>query len=244
MKLLKLCTVAIIILSSFLASCEEWSFCINGEGTVITETIAIDDFSIINLAGADNIVITHGTDLEVTATGHPNIIDKLETDVNGNEWVISLKNGCYRDYELTIYITMPDIEAITISGSGDVLVNDFINQGDLDLYISGSGKINLKTVEGCPNLIVGISGSGNVIAEEEFPALETLDITISGSGTFDGYPAITDKAYISIPGSGSCYVYAIDLLDIKISGSGNVMYKGNPEVTTHITGSGNITNTN
>ncbi len=240
MKILKFSTAAIIAIGLLLTSCEEFNFCINGEGDIVTETIEISDFSAVSLIGADDIVISYGDTLEVTATGHANIIDRLKTNVNGNTWNVRLETGCHSNYELTVYITMPDVEEISILGSGDIYVNDFINGGDLELNISGSGDIELNQMEGCPKIDADITGSGDINLEGETPDLETLDVSILGSGNFVAYPAITSEAFISIAGSGDCYVSTIDFLDVQITGSGDVYYKGTPEVDLKVTGSGNV----
>lgn len=244
MKIFKFSIAAIIAISLVFTSCEEMNFCIHGEGDIVTETIDVADFSSIKLLGADDVVISYGDTLEVTATGHPNIIDRLKTDVSGNNWNIRLETGCHTNYELTVYITMPDVEEISILGSGDVYVNDFVNGGDLELNISGSGDIELNKMEGCPKIDAGITGSGDIRLEGETPDLEILDIRITGSGNFEAYPAITSEAFISILGSGDCYVSTNDYLDVHISGSGDVYYKGTPEVDLKVTGSGNVISRN
>ncbi len=240
MKLLKFSTTAIIAISIFLTSCEDFGFCIHGEGDIVTESIDISDFSSIDLIGADDVYITYGDSLSVTATGHQNIIDRLKRNVHGNTWNICLETGCHVDYELTVYITMPDIETISILGSGDVYVDDFINGGDLELSIGGSGDIELNRFENCPKIDASITGSGDIKLQDAVPALEVLDIGIIGSGKFYGYPAETLEAFIDIVGSGSCYVSTSDLLDVHISGSGDVYYKGFPSVILKVTGSGSV----
>lgn len=240
MKLLKISTAAIIAISLFFTSCEEFGFTIQGEGDIITQDLDLSDFSAISLIGADDVVISYGDTLAVSATGHGNIIERLNTNVTGNTWNIRLETGYYRDYELTVYITMPDIEEISILGSGDVYVNDFINGGDMDLDISGSGNIELNRFENCPKLTADITGSGDIRLEDEFPGLEILDVSILGSGNIVAYPAIAKESYINIVGSGDCYVSSTDLLDVHISGTGDVYYKGNPVVELKVTGTGNV----
>jgi len=244
MKLLNVSTVAILIAILFLPSCIKDKLCINGEGTITTRTLSIPDFTGIELAGANDVIISQGTTQEVKATGHPNIIDRIKTNVSGNVWTFSLENGCYNNYELTIYITVPNINKIYITGSGDITVNDFTNQGDLLVNISGSGDIDLNAFGSSENLSINISGSGTVVGNADFSALKELDINISGSGDYNGFPIKTDECEISIPGSGNCNVYVRDILDVTISGSGSVYYKGNPTVTQSISGSGSVINDN
>ena len=240
MKILKISTTAIIALGILLTACDEMTFCIHGEGPIVTQTIDVADFSSVSLIGADDVVITYGETQEVTATGHQNIIDRLKRNVNGNTWNVCLQTGCHVDYELTVYITIPDIEELSITGSGDIYVNDFVNGGDLELNISGSGDIELARMEGCPAIDAVITGSGDMKLDDETPDLETLNVSITGSGNFEAYPAVANEAYIDIIGSGDCYISTLDYLDVSITGSGDVYYKGTPEVDLKVSGSGNV----
>ncbi len=49
----------------------------------------------------------------------------------------------------------------------DVYVNDFVNGGDLELNITGSGDIEMNRFENCPQLTAGITGSGDIKLEEQ-----------------------------------------------------------------------------
>lgn len=244
MKVVKVSFLAILFTSLFLAACNKENTCIHGQGAITTKTLSVAGFTGIDLAGASNVTISQGATQQVIATGHPNIIDLVDTDVSNNIWSITLKDGCYKNYELSFEITVPNIKDIDISGSGNIIVNDFSNQGDLAIDISGSGEITLNAFDGAENLSVDISGSGSVEGNADFSDLKTLDISINGSGNYIGFPIQTDNCEVNISGSGNCSVYVRDMLDVKISGSGNVLYKGNPIITSKITGSGSVINAN
>lgn len=227
-----------------LTSCQDGWFCIKGEGEIITETLSLDDFSGIEVSHATDVVISQGPVQIVEAEGHGNIIDRLKTNVVNGFWDIDLEKGTYCTYDLTIYITVPDINKIYISGAGDVLLNDFEDQQELELKISGAGKIEMNKFEGATDLDATISGSGKIVGNGAFTDLENLNIKISGSGKYDAYPVITKDCYVHISGAGNCYVHALENLEAKISGAGSVYYKGNPLISTDISGAGNVVNKN
>ena len=237
---------AILLFSSFsFSSCFKDFWCVTGEGDIITETLDLDAFNSINALGAYDIVISQGETQFVEVRGHENIIERLRTHVSGKTWDIELEpEWCYTDYKLTIFITVPNIEEISITGSSDVLINDFVDQESLELHVSGTGDIELNDFLGCENLDVRISGSGDIECNGTFDKLKEFDIDISGSGNIKGYKAVTENCAISISGSGNCKVFVTHKLDINISGSGNIYYKGNPYISTNITGSGDIIDEN
>jgi len=244
MKRPELSVVALIVVMLLLASCDSNTIRVTGEGPVVTKTITVPEFSGIDLAGAANIIISQGATQNVEVSAQQNIIDRLLTKVAGGIWTVKLEDGNYSNYDLTIHITVPVIRSISVSGSGNVEVNDFTGQDDLELDISGSGNIEMNAFGGCENLSVTITGSGNVVGKKDFTDLKNMSVHISGSGNFMAYPVVSDNCHISIPGSGVCFVTVNDALNISISGSGSVFYKGSPTLTQSISGSGVVMNAN
>jgi len=53
-----------------------------------------------------------------------------------------------------------------------------------------------------------------------------------------------DTCYITSTGIGDCEVNVIHILNVTISGVGNVYYKGNPTITSNITGLGQLIDVN
>ncbi|MCB9284555.1 MAG: DUF2807 domain-containing protein [Lewinellaceae bacterium] len=236
---------AILLMSGlFFSSCTKEVFCIHGDGLITTKVLSIPEFTGIALEEAADVVITQGPVQEVKATGHANIIDRLRDKVVGGTWQIDLGKGCFSDYDLTLYITVPNIEDISISGAGTVTVNDFTEQSDLSLDISGAGNLELHQFEGAESLSIHISGLGGITGNGAFPSLKKLDMNISGSGNYDGYPIETEDCRIDISGSGNCKVSVIDHLDVSISGTGKVYYKGNPTINQQISGLGSLVHVN
>ncbi len=165
-------SIAILLLAGLtFTSCDQDVLRIDGEGPIVTETLQVSDFRGINLEEGADVVITQGSVQEVVATGHGNIIDRLKTNVSGDVCDIDFENGRYGDYELTIYITVPDLEEVLLSGAGDIVINDFTDQGNLDLSISGSGEIFLNQFDGLEYLDINISGSGSITAQNDIPNL-------------------------------------------------------------------------
>ncbi|MFC2080417.1 head GIN domain-containing protein [Bacteroidota bacterium] len=236
--------IGLILATLIFTSCEYDMYYITGGGGVVSETLEVDEFTGINMMGAEDVVISYGDVQEVTVIGHANIIDRIKTSVYNGTWDMELERGHYRDYELRYFITVPQINEIKNHGAAKVIVNDFENEGDLLISINGAGDIELNRMENTENLYVSIDGVGRIEAKGEFPSLQYLDIFITGSGSFLGYPAETSECLIEIEGSARCEVSVIDQLEVFISGAGLVRYRGNPSVYQNISGFGVIENKN
>ena len=129
--------------------------------------------------------------------------------------------------------------AVKVSGSGNVDVGS-ISSDKLIVNVSGSGDINLLNVTS-DILDVSINGSGNV---ETKGKIDEVDLTISGSGDFDGTNLNCRDASIDIYGSGNVELNVKNTLQAHISGSGDVIYDGNPQISTRSTGSGKVKHRN
>jgi hypothetical protein len=226
-----------------LVSCDK-DDCIKGSGSVVSESLFAPSFDAIKVKGSMDVFIEDGPDQEVVAVGHPNIIDHLIIDEIGGTLIIDLENDCYRDYELAIYITTPFIERIELDGSGDIEIDSFEMDNDLELEIEGSGNIDFNGLAGVDNLEVQIEGSGTVRGHSSWAELTNLYISIEGSGDYRGFDVLTENCDIDITGSGDCRVFVSENLNVDISGSGNVYYKGNPVITSSIQGSGSVIDSN
>ncbi|MCX6266444.1 MAG: DUF2807 domain-containing protein [Bacteroidetes bacterium] len=225
---------ALLTLSLF-TSCEK----IKGKGDVITETRSTSAYHSISLAMSATVYYTPDTIYSLQIRGQENILNNILTEVEGNQMVIHIKNGVIlKDHEpVQVYIKAPALTGLTVSGSGDIFTENEWNTTSVSLNISGSGNINIATVN-AGQLTANISGSGSITASSGLVKRE--DLKISGSGTINLRGVNAETVYTTTSGSGDTYLTASSLLDATISGSGNVWYIGTPAINVHISGSGNL----
>ena len=208
---------------------------IRGSGPIVSEEVYPDEFTGIDLRISGDVIITKGDQLEVIIEAQQNIINNIMHRVRGGIWNIEFDRNVKNHDGITIFIIVPEIEELEISGSGDITsTSDFVTN-NLDLSISGSGNISFE-IE-AKNVYSHISGSGNVNLRG---STDNHNAHISGSGSINTFSLISDNCDINISGSGNTNVYVTDNLDVEISGSGSVYYKGYPSVFSNISGSGNI----
>ena len=217
---------------------------IKGEGGIVTSNLTLNAFTGINLAFADNVTISYGSTPEVKATGHANIISRIKTNVTNNIWDITLEDGCYQDYQLDIHITMPILDKATLSGSGDLVVNDFSNQNNLSVNLDGSGDITFNAFEGIQALKLVLSGSGDITGNKDISTLKNFEIILNGSGDCNTFPIAGEACNVTLSGSGDCELTATNTLNAILNGSGDISYKGSPSITQSVSGSGDINNAN
>ena len=203
------------------------------------ETRDLRAFTKISFGVAGNLYINIGPEFSVVLEGDRSYLEHIDTEVSGGRLVI--KKDSWRNFmneKVTVYITMPAIEGLGVSGSGKAEIKDAVKTDDLNLSVSGSGKLYTTDIT-AGRMKCSISGSGDIILVGN-GNVGMADISISGSGNYFGEPAKTESLSVSISGSGNCSCNVTGSLRASVSGSGNVSYLGSPKIDARVSGSGKV----
>ncbi len=216
-----------------------------GTGILFGQTSQIRNvsaFTEISLKIGANVHLKQGNSQSVEAKGKEGTLNRLITDVNDRKLVIRYPSDTWfsnwNPGPVDIFVTIPQIDGLTISGSGSIVSEEKIDSRIMNLLVSGSGDIKLDELN-AEKVSIMLSGSGNVQLSGNGTAAE-LTATISGSGSVKAGDFETNDVNVKIGGSGNCRVNAVKNLIVKLAGSGNVIYKGDPLVDTAILGTGNV----
>jgi hypothetical protein len=213
MRRLLVSSACVVLLSLVVGACSIVGE--RGSGTMATETRDVGGFDEIDLSGTGRVLVAVTGTESLTVEAENNILSLLTTEVRNGTLVLGTKQNISPTREIVYTITVVSLEAVTVSGSGSVTATN-IDADAFNVHISGSGTVMPE----------GVS--------------ESLDLSISGSGVFEGEALLSATGTVSVSGSGDAVVYVTDDLDVKVSGSGNVEYFGDPEVSVSISGSGNV----
>lgn len=209
-----------------------------GQSTV-KETRSVSGFSEIGFGIAGNLYIKIGPEFSVVLEGDKRYLSEIETDVRNGRLVIRTENFRFFNNERAdVYITLPELKGLGVSGSGAAKIQDNLKTDGLDLSVSGSGKILASEIV-TGELDCSISGSGDIVLSGK-GEIGKGDISISGSGNYSGEAAVIKNLEVRISGSGKCDCYVSESLNASVSGSGDIYYSGNPKVDARTSGSGHI----
>ena len=204
-----------------------------------TQERTLEPFSAIELKGVGDLHIEQGDFAPLRIEAEEETLGELATDVSGDKLVIRLDPwkafrlwGASRRADF--YLTVPDLTAVTISGSGTADMPSF-SAHRLELTVNGAG--NMRANIGVNELKVSIAGSGDFrvtgIAHKQ-------EVRITGAGTYEAAELQSRDASVSIGGAGKARVRASETLDVSIGGAGTVSYAGTPRVTQRIGGFGKV----
>jgi len=215
--------------------------CTEGAGDVITEERTFNSsIQQVYLGASANVFVTQGTEQKVTIQAQANLIALLNLTVVNQELRIEFKdNHCIRNSTISIFVTTPTINKVTLAGSGNIEGQNTWDAPNLEAIISGSG--NLKATIKSTEIKSSLEGSGNIILSGN---TQKQSLRLTGSGNYQNFGLASEQTTVNLTGSGNVEVQASQTLNVTISGSGNVAYKGSPTITQSITGSGKISNAN
>lgn len=222
-------------------------------------------FSRVLFRTAGKVYLRQGSPQKVEFVGDREDIEELDPRVEGDRLIIgrdgwSSWNWGFSNNErkVDVYITMPEIEGLSVAGSGDLTAENKIVARGLDLNVSGSGSLMLEA-DASGDVGADVSGSGRIEFKGKCRDFESrvsgsgrvkLDVTIgqmaslsvSGSGKIQATGSAQEvKAGISGSGEILAANLVTDKVDVRISGSGDLEINVNKELDAHISGSGTVT---
>lgn len=209
----------------------------------VTKEIKVDNFHELNVVGSPSVHFTQ-------KAGKPSV--KIHTSDNIAEALnIYEKNGTLyvgfkKDYnvsysKLDIEITAADLNSISLSGSGDIYLDNGLNTDKLTVSLAGSGDIAGKNIR-CTQLTASLGGSGDVNLTDVECSTATANLRGSGDLALQGL--LTSTVTASIAGSGDLTVAGkAEKASYKVTGSGDLHATGMKAnyVNARVSGSGDIT---
>ena len=218
-------------------SCQSYPS-IRGNGKIETKAFPQNNFNAVSIVGGWIADIQYGETFSIQIETDENIFPYLDISVTGTTLNIGFKSG----YSISrthckASITMPALMQLQASGSLTGIISSFNKSADTMLIgITGSGNITARDIT-VNTLKLEASGSAVFSATGK---AQKMTAVISGSGDIKTTGLETEKADISISGSGSAEVWVTQHLTADISGSGSVRYKGKPAIEIKSSGRGGI----
>ena len=224
------------------ASCSaQWGKGIRGNGNTVSIERSVGDYESIAISGSFDIDLVSGSEGALIVKGEENLLEYIVTEVENGKLVIRVKKGVNLKPSIHkggIHVQVPveSIDALSLSGSGDIVGHTTLKTADFKTSMSGSGDITLDV--DTETLSASMSGSGDMNLSGN---TRDFKATISGSGDIKAYDLNADNVEATVSGSADIKVTANEKLKARVSGSGDINYRGNPKkVDTKTSGSGDI----
>lgn len=208
-----------------------------------TQTLAaerkftVTGFNEIEVAGPFDVVVNVGKAQSVRAVGDSGDLDRLKVEVAGNELRIGTKERRWMDWSdsdpITIYVTVPALNAVSLAGSGDVQV-DRVKADAFVGSIAGSGDLTIASLA-AGNARLSIAGSGDLTASG---SCRTAEVSIAGSGDVNIGRLRCQSLSARVAGSGDIIANATQNAKLTVMGSGAITVSGGAKCDVSKMGSG------
>ena len=211
------------------AQCQWWSSnnSIEGNGNLTSEKRNTGNYDAISLVGSMDVELIAGSEGNLIVEAESNLLEYITTEVNNTTLKISVEKGYNlkpsRNKGIKVIVPFKDLDAVEVTGSGDVWNTHKIKAKKFNTQVTGSGDVKLDLeVE---NLMGKITGSGDILLSGK---ARDFNCKVTGSGDFKAYDLRADNVEATVMGSGDIQVSANSSLKAKVMGSGDIKYKGNP----------------
>ncbi|WP_297763608.1 head GIN domain-containing protein [uncultured Muriicola sp.] len=220
----------------------QWGKKIKGNGKVVTIERATGDYESIAVSGWFDVELIEGAEGAIIMKGEENLLEYIITEVKDGKLVVKPEKGVnlqpssWKSGTISVTIPVEEINAVSMSGSGDLVGKTVLKASDFKTSMSGSGDLSLDLE--VQDLEVKVSGSGDMDLKG---STNNLEVQISGSGDVNAYGLSANNVSAIVSGSANIEVTANTSLKARVSGSGDISYRGNPaKIDSKTSGSGDI----
>lgn len=234
-------TLALLV-SVSTVSAQNWSTKkTKGNGNIVTEERIVDEFNKLKVSGSFRVVLTADRSKELSIKTDENLMESIITEVKEGTLVIKMKKNYYlkpsNHKAIAVEVPLYALKEIALSGSGSIRSKEQIKTGQLEVKMSGSGKIIVGVAAEAVEAV--LSGSGRI---ELNGSSAKLEANLSGSGSIRAKELKAEDGEFSVSGSGRIEANISDELEARISGSGSVRYLGtsSTRVYSKVNGSGSV----
>ena len=196
------------------------------EGIDHTEVREVGHFRAVASSLPANVYYVHADKQEVRVESTEELAPKVLTTVEDEILTLKLEPGRYPKLILRVVVSSPDIEKLSVSGSGNLIHEGVLRtSGSLALKVSGSGDIRTGEIKS-RDFTAQCSGSGSIRVGEL--ACDDFDGKVSGSGSLNMGSISCEGFEVSVGGSGDIFINDLttrESASVRVSGSGNVRLK-------------------
>lgn len=222
-------TVLMIKIKANLVSLSELA----GSGNVITETIQLDAFTDVNVAGNFKLILLQGDSHSVRITTDDNLMEYVMANVSDNKLTIRFDNTKYLHKRIDIYVTFAQLENLTLTAGSRATTEAPVKGSYLKHSVRSGGHsaIELEYDEIQLDAFAGshVELSGTV---------RKLNIESNSGAQVKASGLIATECRLSSSSGALNEVYASNVIDASLSSGSQLMYYGNPQEKNISTSSG------
>jgi hypothetical protein len=219
----------------------------SGNGADIeTRKYDYSGFKRIEVSNAFVVDVTRSDTYNISATMNKMLFNYLNVLQNGDTLVIYMNpNTRMVNNKQLVSISLPELDAMKISGACQGTVTGFQSDGTLDLEVNSASRMEIMDLKAVDTTIkvIGVSQlSGSLVTGTgDFEVTGASNIKLQGSAEtmqlkvvgasyakLQGFPV--NDASVTAEGAATAEIEAHGTLDIDVSGVSTLIYSDNPKL--------------
>lgn len=210
-------------------------------GPRVEMNLNVAKFNAIKVSVPFDVHYVQGNTETIKVLAPQSIIDHLTTKVDQSTLSIGLNGNLYSfKGKVDIWVTAPQLNAVTLIGSGDFDASQVKTGGNFMVQLRGSGDIEIGQVT-THNATINMSGSGDI----KIGRLDCSDVaaSVAGSGDIKANVNGARKVDYAVKGSGDITSTLTNCGNVacRVKGSGDITLSGNvASLDKQVNGSGDI----
>jgi hypothetical protein len=226
----------LVIVSMLLSACDPVA---TGSGKLVTESREIRGTVHSIVLNRGEMVLAQGDQESLTIEADDNLIEYVIAENAGGTLTLDMGEvpgvmGAFTT-QLRFALTLADLEGITVGWAGDLDV-ERLEADRLEIEVRGGGTLRIAELD-AQELETLITREGTV---ELAGQVREQTVTLLGSGGYSCGDLRSERASVTVSGSGDVTVWATEALEARVTGDGAVAYYGDPRTEFSNTGSGSI----
>ena len=208
-----------------------------GSGNIITEKRSAGNFKGISVSAGFDVELKTGPVTEVLVEADDNVIQYIETTVNGDILKIGIKSGhSISNAHLKVYLTAPVINNIKASSGSDVVVRDILkNDGKLSFRASSAGII-VSDID-APEVEADASSGSSI---ELSGRTRHYSAVASSGSSLKCKDLLSENTNVNVSSGANAYVHASIKLTANASSGGDIKYYGAANVDKTVSSGGSV----
>jgi hypothetical protein len=232
-KTIKLLAITLVgAMSLLLSSCYTED---PGDLRPAEETYDIVDFDRLEMGDEFVIRVEQGNFFSISVRGDERNIDDLIVRKEGSTLIVRYEDNHNRKHDTYIDITMPVLHEVNFSGASNSVVTGFLHDGVFKISLSGA-SVSQIDLDG---EVTDLSLSGASTLTLTGSSIE-LSAGVSGASVLKAFNFPVDEAYVNASGASSVKVTVANKLNAVASGASSILYRGNPAVTSNVSGGSSV----
>ena len=234
---------------------------VNGNGTLSTRSIKIDDFNEVRINGLMDFNYEQSNDAgSLDITLDENLHQYINIDIHDRILTLSFDKKI-KVGKLTKFIVKSNskwLKKAKIAGNANFMVNSKLTGDELEIKANDNCLIQFKKTVEVGEINLDVSGSANMVIEElkadklncnmggsgsirlKNGSAKQGNFTTLSSGDIHAFGVSVSDAKCKMAGSGLTEIHPTGNLSATLIGKGNIRYKGPATVQERIIGKGKI----